>query len=60
MKFINYFASNARQWDKLKIEWRLGGLTLLEVKSDISNQCGKIVIFNFGFKIGRTCKKCTC
>ena len=35
MKFVNYFSSNARQWDKIAIECRLGGLTLLEIKGDV-------------------------
>ena len=30
MKFVNYFSSNARQWDKIAIEWRVGGLTMFD------------------------------
>ena len=60
MKFINYFASNARQWDKIKLECRLGGLTLLEIKGDVSKKCCKFVVLNFGFKMGNTCKTCAC
>ena len=55
MKFINYFATNARQWDKIRIELRLGGLTLFELKSDLSNGCIKFVIFNLGIN-----KNCNC
>ena len=55
MKFTNYFASNARQWDKIRIEIRLGGLTLFELKSDLSNGCFKFVIFNLGVN-----KNCNC
>lgn len=55
MKFVNYFKSNARQWDKIAIEWRLGGLTLLEIKSDFSKGCVKFVIFNLGFNKGCSC-----
>jgi hypothetical protein len=55
MKLINYFSSNARQWDKIAIEWRIGGLTLLELKGDISNQCFKFVLFNIGVS-----KNCNC
>ena len=43
MKFINYFSSNARQWDKIAIEWRIGGITLLEIKGDVSKKCLKMV-----------------
>tara|TARA_R100000781_G_C4058030_1_gene120051 strand:+ start:438 stop:605 length:168 start_codon:yes stop_codon:yes gene_type:complete len=55
MKLTNYFASNARQWDKIAIELRLGGLTLIEIKSDFSKGCAKFVIFNLGFN-----KNCNC
>ena len=60
MKFINYFASNARQWDKIKIEVRIGGFTLLEIKGDVSKKCCKFVVLNFGFRTKNTCKTCNC
>jgi len=55
MKFVNYFSSNARQWDKIAIECRIGGLTLLEIKGDMSRGCAKFIIFNIGFN-----KNCNC
>ena len=55
MKFTNYFASNARQWDKISVELRIGGLTLFELKSDFSNRCFKLIIFNLGVN-----KNCNC
>jgi hypothetical protein len=60
MKFVNYFSSNARQWDKIAIECRLGGLTLLEIKGDVSKACLKIVVFNLGLRTDSTCPKCNC
>tara|TARA_A100001201_G_scaffold79900_1_gene71354 strand:- start:727 stop:909 length:183 start_codon:yes stop_codon:yes gene_type:complete len=60
MKFVNYFSSNARQWDKLAIEWRIGGITLLEIKGDISKKCLKIVVLNLGLRTSSTCPKCNC
>ena len=50
MRMINYFGSNLRQADKFKIELRLIGLTLIELKFDISRRCFKFVLFNFGFE----------
>ncbi len=58
MKLINYFSSNARQWDKIATEWRIGGITLFEFKSDLSKRCFKLVILNFGFRTDRC--KCSC
>jgi len=58
MKFVNYFSSNARQWDKIKIEWRIGGITLFEFKVDVSNQCLKLVVLNLGVR--SKCKQCSC
>ena len=55
MNFVNYFASNARQWDKIKIELRLGGFTLFELKGDWSNKCFKFIVFNIGVN-----KNCSC
>ena len=49
MRIINYFGSNLRQADKFKIELRLIGLTLIELKFDISRRCFKLVLFNLGF-----------
>ena len=60
MKFVNYFSSNARQWDKIAIVWRIGGITLLEIKSDISKKCLKRVVLNLGFKIAKDCNSCNC
>ena len=54
MNLINYFSSNARQWDKIKIEFRLLGITVFELKSDISKRCFRIVLFNIG--IGHNCQ----
>ena len=48
MKFVNYFTSNARQWDRVALECRIGGFTLLELKFDISKKCFKFVVFNIG------------
>lgn len=56
MKMINYFSSNARQWDKFSLEARVFGITLLEIKFDISRKCFKFVVLNFGF----TTDTCVC
>ena len=53
MKMINYFSSNARQWDKIALECRISGLTFFEFKCDFSNKCFKLVILNFG--VGQNC-----
>ena len=50
MKFVNYFSANARQTDKFKLEARALGITLFELKFDISRRCFKFVLFNFGFE----------
>ena len=49
MRIINYFGSNLRQKDKFKIECRFLGITLFELKFDISRRCFKLVVLNFGF-----------
>ena len=49
MKMINYFTTNARQTDKFKLEARLLGITLFELKFDISRRCFKLVVLNLGF-----------
>ena len=49
MKMINYFSANARQTDKFKLEARALGITLFELKFDISRRCFKLVLFNLGF-----------
>ena len=59
MKFVNYFSSNARQWDKIGLEWRIGGLTVWEFKLDVSKRCVKWVVFNLGFRTSK-CKRCSC
>ena len=48
MKMINYFSANARQTDKFKLEARALGITLFELKFDISRRCFKLVLLNFG------------
>ena len=50
MRLKNYFGSNLRQADKFKAELRILGLTILELKFDISRKCFKFVIFNIGFE----------
>jgi len=35
--------------DKFKIECRFLGITLFELKFDISRRCFKLVVLNFGF-----------
>jgi hypothetical protein len=49
MRMINHFGSNLRQKDKFKLELRLIGITLFELKFDISRRCFKFVICNIGF-----------
>ena len=49
MRIINYFGSNLRQKDKFKLEARILGVTLFELKFDISRRCFKLVILNLGF-----------
>ena len=49
MRIINYFGSNLRQADKFKIECRILGFTLVELKFDVSRRCFKFVLLNFGF-----------
>ena len=49
MRMINYFSANARQTDKFKLEARFLGITLFELKFDISRRCFKLVLFNIGF-----------
>ena len=48
MRMINYFGSNLRQKDKFKVELRVIGITLFELKFDISRRCFKLVLLNFG------------
>ena len=55
MKLVNYFTANARQWDKFTLEARVFGVTLLEIKFDISKKCFKFVVLNLGFTT-ETCK----
>lgn len=55
MRMINYFGSNLRQKDKFKLELRLIGITLFELKFDISRRCFKFVICNIGFE-SNNCK----
>ena len=56
MKLVNYFTANARQLDKFKLEFRLLGFTLLELKFDISNRCFKFVLLN----VGIATNNCSC
>ena len=49
MRIINYFGSNLRQADKFRIECRFLGITLFELKFDISRRCFKLVVLNLGF-----------
>ena len=49
MRLINHFGSNLRQKDKFKAELRILGITLFELKFDISRRCFKLVLFNLGF-----------
>ena len=48
MRMINYFGSNLRQKDKFKVELRFVGITLFELKFDISRRCFKLVLLNIG------------
>ena len=48
MRMINYFGSNLRQKDKFKVEFRFVGMTLFELKFDISRRCFKLVLLNIG------------
>ena len=48
MRMINYFGSNLRQKDKFKVEFRFVGITLFELKFDISRRCFKLVLLNIG------------
>jgi hypothetical protein len=49
MRLINHFGSNLRQKDKFRLEARILGITLFELKFDISRRCFKLVILNVGF-----------
>ena len=53
MRLINHFGSNLRQKDKFKAELRILGITLFELKFDISKRCFKFVLFNVG--VGYNC-----
>jgi len=48
MRIVNNFTSNARQWDKFRLEFRLLGFTFIELRFDISRRCGKLVLLNVG------------
>jgi hypothetical protein len=56
MKIVNYFTTSARQLDKFKLEFRLLGFTIIELKFDISNRCFKFVLLNMGIAT----KNCVC
>ena len=57
MKIVNNFTSNARQWDKFRLELRLLVFTFIELKFDISKRCGKLVLLNVGIAT-ENCTNC--
>ena len=57
MRIVNNFTSNARQWDKFKLEFRLLGFTFFELSFDISRRCFKLVLLNVGIAT-ENCTNC--
>lgn len=50
MDFFNGWKSHKRNWDKIDLTLRIGGITLISIKGDWSNKSCLINIFNIGIK----------
>lgn len=50
MNFFNGWKSYRRNWDKIDLTLRLGGITLISIKADWSNKSYLINLLNMGIK----------
>ena len=48
MRIVNNFTSNARQWDKFRLEFRLLGFTFIELR--LSIVIYDIILYNYAYE----------
>lgn len=51
MKLINGWNAFNKQWDKFELTLRIGFLTILDIKIDISRGLYYVMLLNFGIKL---------